>query len=305
MKLELLKDLCGLFGPSGSEYMVRDFIIEYFKANRAKYNKRLQLIYGDPFQDCLMVVIGRPKNAAFIHMDSHGFTVRYENQLVPIGQPEVENGYSLKGKDSLGPIECSLKVDKRNNLFYDFGRPIERGTQLVFQSNFRETKNSVQNCYLDNRLGIFMILKAAEQIENGILCFSCWEEHGGGSVPYLAKYVNEEYGIRQAIIADVTWVTDGVSHGEGSVISLRDRNVPRRKFLDKVIEVAEKNSVKYQLEVEGGGSSDGRELQMSPYPFDWCFVGPPEEHVHSPNELVFKSDITDSIQLYANLINLL
>lgn len=305
MEYNLLKELCEIFGPSGTEYLVRDFLIAYLESNKSKFSKKIKLIYGDPFQDCLIVAIGKPKNAAFVHMDSHGFTVQYENQLVPIGQPEVENGYILIGEDSLGPIECSLKVDKQNHLFYEFGRPIERGTQLVFKSNFRETEKAVQNCYLDNRLGLAMILKAAEQIEDGILCFSCWEEHGGGSVPYLARYIYDEYNVRQAIIADVTWVTDGVEHDGGGVISLRDRNVPRRNFIEKIIGIAQHESIKHQLEVEGSGSSDGRELQMSPYPFDWCFVGPPEDHVHSPNELVYKSDIESSILLYTNLINLL
>ena len=54
----------------------------------------------------------------------------------------------------------------------------------------------------------------------------------------------------------------------------------------------------FQLEVEGFGSSDARELQSSPYPFDWCFVGAPESGVHSPREKVFKADIESMIGLY-------
>ena len=52
--------------------------------------------------------------------------------------------------------------------------------------------------------------------------FSTWEEHGGGSVGYLGKFIQEKYGVYQALISDVTWVTEGVKHGEGCVISLRD-----------------------------------------------------------------------------------
>ena len=37
------------------------------------------------------------------------------------------------------------------------------------------------------------------------------EEHGGGSVGYLAKFIYEKYGVKQAHISDITWVTEGVN----------------------------------------------------------------------------------------------
>jgi di/tripeptidase len=50
------------------------------------------------------------------------------------------------------------------------------------------------------------------------------------------------------------------------------------------------------------GSSDGRELQTSPYPFDWCFVGAPQQNPHSPDEKVHKHDIKTMISLYETLM---
>ena len=61
---------------------------------------------------------------------------------------------------------------------------------------------------MDNRLGVWNALKVAEKLENGIICFSAWEEHGGGSVGYLAKFIYEKYGVKQALISDITWVTE-------------------------------------------------------------------------------------------------
>ena len=60
---------------------------------------------------------------------------------------------------------------------------------------------------MDNRLGVWNSLKVAENLTNGIIVFSCWEETGGGSVGYLAKYIYEKYNVRQALISDITWVT--------------------------------------------------------------------------------------------------
>ncbi len=300
--MELLKKLCEIHAPSGEEKPVRDFLIKYFQENRTLFKSEPELIYGDGFQDCLIVKFGKPRTVIFAHMDSIGFTVRYENQLVPIGGPVAENGFNLVGKDSMGPIACKLKVSDEGHLFYDFGRGIERGTSLTFECDFIEDDQYVQSCYMDNRLGVYNALKVAETLENGVIAFSCWEEHGGGTVPFLLKHCYEKYRVKQALISDITWVTTGVLHGEGVAISMRDRNVPRREFIDKIIQIAENHEVSYQLEVEGGGSSDGREVQQSPYPVDWCFVGAPEDNVHSPTEKVHKADISAMIKLYEILM---
>jgi putative aminopeptidase FrvX len=104
------------------------------------------------------------------------------------------------------------------------------------------------------------------------------------------------------LISDITWISDGVYAGKGVAISMRDRNLPRKTYLDRIIAIAKKRKVDFQLEVEGAGSSDGRELQTSSYPFDWCFVGAPENDPHTPNEKVHKHDIKTMIQLYGWLM---
>ena len=42
--------------------------------------------------------------------------------------------------------------------------------------------------------------------------------------------------------------------------------------------------------------------KRSDVPWDWCFVGAPEDEVHSPNELVNKQDIASMLQLYQVLL---
>ena len=300
--MELLKTLCEIQAPSGNESRLKEFIINYVRKNQANWAEKPEIIHGDDFQDCLILKFGQPRTAVYAHMDSIGFTVRYEDQLVPIGSPEARTGHILVGEDHLGPVECELVVDGDNHLRYKFGRPINRGTNLVFKSNFVESEDYIQTCYLDNRLGVYNCLRLAENLENGVLVFSCWEEHGGGSVPYLVKFLFERFNIRQALISDITWVTDGVHPGKGVVISLRDKHIPRKSFVDKIIHIAESSGIDYQLEVEGAGSSDGREIQLSPYPVDWCFIGAAEQHVHSPQEKVHKKDMRDMVALYRKLL---
>jgi len=301
MDFSLLKTLCQIHAPSGNEVAMTEFILDYVKSNASQWQVQPEVIHGEDFQDCVILKFGKPRTAIFAHMDSIGFTVRYQDQLVPIGGPRAESGYVLTGHDIMGPIECEMKVDD-GNAHYKFGRAIQTGTELVFKSDFRETEDYVQSCYLDNRLGVLNALKVAETLNDGVIVFSCWEEHGGGSVSYLAKHIFEKWNVRQALISDITWITDGVRHGEGVAISMRDKSVPRRSFVNKIIEIAIESGIDYQLEVEGSGGSDGKELQQSPYPFDWCFVGAPEDHVHSPDEKVHKYDIDCMIALYKVLM---
>lgn len=298
----LLKRLCEVQAPSGHEKPLRDFLLQWIKKEKKNWKTKPTIVAGEEFQDCIILKFGKPRTAIFAHMDSIGFTVRYFNQLLSIGSPDAEMGTKLIGRDSLGPIECELEFDKENHAFYKFGRPIDRGTALTYKIDFRETKEYIETAYLDNRLGVYSALQVASTLKDGIIVFSCWEEHGGGSVGYLADYIYRKWKVRQALISDITWITEGVEHGKGVAISLRDRNIPRRSFVDKIIATAEKNRIDYQLEVEGMGSSDGGELQRSPNPFDWCFVGAPELNPHTPHEKVHKADIRSMISLYQLLM---
>lgn len=296
----LLRELCSIHGPSGEEAEIKNYILKYINENQQYFLVKPKII--TEIQDNLILVFGRPETVIFAHLDSIGFTVRYQDQLVPIGSPDIEEGVLLTGRDSLGEIECETRIDDNNRVYYNFGRGIETGTSLVFKDNFRETEEYIQSQYIDNRLGVFSAIKVAETLTDGVIAFSTYEENGGGSVPKILRFLMENYAIKNALISDITWATDGVFPGKGVVISLRDRNIPRKNFTDKVRLLAAESGIPFQIEVEGGGSSDGREVQDSPYPINWCFIGAPEENVHSPNEKVMKTDIESMIGLYRFLM---
>ncbi len=303
--MDLLKKLCQIHAPSGNEEALTLFILDYINQHKRNWKVQPEIFHGEGFQDCIVMVFGKPRTAVFAHIDSIGFTVKYNNEIVKIGGPVTKNGIELIGEDSQGKIDAKLtiEIDEQNNKsLHVIDRPIDRGTTLTFKPNFRENADFIQSCYLDNRLGVWNALQLAKSLEDGIICFSCWEEHGGGSVGYLAKFIYEKYGVRQALISDITWVTKGVKHGDGAAISIRDSGLPRRSYINKIIKLAKKSEVPFQLEVENAGGSDGNALQRSPYPIDWCFIGAPEDNVHSPNEKVHKKDITSMLDLYKYLM---
>ena len=300
--MELLKKLCSIHAPSGNEGAMTDFILNYVKTNQNKWKVTPEIFYGDDFQNCIVLIFGKPRTAVYAHIDSIGFTVRYNNEVVKIGSPKTSNGYILKGFIDKEKFECTLGVEKNDRLFIKAPLKIERGIDLTFNDNWRESEDFVQCCYMDNRLGVWNALRLCETVEDGAIVFSCWEEHGGGSVPFLAKFLYDNYKIRQALISDITWVTEGVRPGKGVVVSLRDTGIPRKNFVDKIIGLAKESGIDFQQEVESSGGSDGTELQKQPYPIDWCFIGAPEDFVHSPDEKVHKADISSMLELYSFLL---
>lgn len=302
MNYDLLKKLCSIHAPAGDEIKMQEFLLKYIEEFKQSWEVIPEVIYGDDFQHSIILVFGKPRTAVFAHIDSIGFTARYNNELVKIGGPRTANGFHLVGEDANGPIEGVLKLDVGYDYSLASNRIAERGTTFTFKAEWKEDDQSVQCCYMDNRLGVFNALKIAETLKDGVLVFSCWEEHGGGSVPYIIKYLWDQFKIKQTLISDITWITDGVTARNGVVVSLRDSGLPRKVFTDKIRNILLKNNHDFQLEVESTGGSDGNEIQKQPYPIDWCFIGAAELNVHSPNEKVDKKDIESMIVAYQILM---
>jgi putative aminopeptidase FrvX len=309
MELEhkaLLEELVTIQGCSSDEAKMRDFIIDYVNRNSPNWKVQPTVVSGDGFQDTIILVFGEPRTAVYAHVDTIGYSVGYSNNLIRVGGPRHIDGTLLVGQDSTGDCEVELMLIEEesgdNQVTFVSDREIDRGTLLSFKPNFRETEEYIQSPYMDNRLGVWVALRLCETLENGAIVFSTYEEHGGNSVGNCARYLYENHGLKQALISDITWVTHGVVHGGGVAISMRDSMLPRKSYLNRIIDLAKKSGISFQLEVESAGGSDGSVLQKSDLPIDWCFIGAPEDNVHTPDEKVFKSDIVSMLELYRYLM---
>lgn len=303
---KLLKALCEIHATSGNESPMTQFLLRYIENQKSEYITQPVIYTGGDFGDNIVMIFGKPTTAVYAHMDSIGFTVGYDNNLIRIGGPKIASGYKLRGTDSSGYVEGELIHDEDSGeIILKADRIVGRGTDMSFVADFRETEECIQCCYIDNRLGVYNALKLADNLENGAIVFTCYEEHGGGSAAFLAGFLFREYGIRQALISDITWVTSGVHAGHGVALSLRDSWIPRKSYVDRIRKILDDNKVTYQIEVESAGGSDGKEIQLSPFPVDWCFIGAPEEFVHSPDEKVHKSDIISMLAAYKVLMRYL
>ncbi len=304
--ISLLKHLTAVQGVASDESRIKKAILEYVEAVKNTWVAQPIVLQEPWLQDNIVLIFGKPTTAIYAHTDTIGYSAGYTNDLIKVGGPRNIDGTQLVGTDSSGEVHAEvmmIETEHGDQLpHYVSERPIDRGTLLSFAPNFRETEEYVQSPYMDNRLGVFSALQVAETLENGAIVLGTYEEHGGNSVGYIARYLFEQYGVRQALISDITWVTPHVVHGGGVAISMRDSMLPRRSFLNRIIELAEESGVQYQLEVESAGGSDGSVLQKASLPIDWCFIGAAEDNVHTPDEKVFKSDIVAMIDFYRYLM---
>lgn len=85
--MKLLKKLCSIHAPSGEENNISEFIIEYVNSNMQNWKVKPKIYSGDGFQDSIILSFGQPKTAIYAHMDSIGFTVKYNNEIIKIGGP--------------------------------------------------------------------------------------------------------------------------------------------------------------------------------------------------------------------------
>ena len=301
---DFLKELLFIQSVSGDESIMASWVSSFIHERKNSWKVVPEVFHDEKFHDCILLKFGNPRTAVFAHIDTIGFMARYANQLIPIGGPEVIPGTRLVGKDAFGEIDCGLLGDEEG-VFHDFPRKIERGTCLSFAQNIRIDDEFIQAAYLDNRLGMYNALRLCETLVDGWVVFTTYEEHGGGSMPFLLKFIQETAPVKQALISDITWITEGIQHHQGVVVSIRDKFIPRKKFVDCILRHAEESGIPFQVEVEAYGGSDGREVQFSPYALDWCFIGAAEDHVHSPNEKVSLKDLDAMVQLYRYLLNVL
>ncbi len=301
--MKLLKKLCKISAVSGEEYKIRDFIISHIQSNISPKKREIKLLWGVEFLDSLIVIIGKPKVAVFAHMDSVGFIVRNVNELVKVGTPVYKRGDKLITNNDNPLNEYLLEINNvSGQLSYVSNQKIEVGTTLTYKPIFKNANRFIQCCSLDNRVGVWNCLKLIEDVDNGLFAFTCWEELHGGSVEFLTKYIYENFKINQFLISDVTKTTDIVLNGKGVVISLKDSNMPRKFFKDKIINIAQKHQICYQLEIEEYGGSDGSHLQKTPYPIDWCFLGIACNNIHSSNEVINIDDILELKKFYFRLL---
>ncbi|HHV79404.1 MAG TPA: M42 family metallopeptidase [Firmicutes bacterium] len=318
---ELLRELCGIPGPSGNEDCIREAI-----------RKAVEGMADDLRTDALGNLIlrkgsGDRKLMLAAHMDEIGLIVTHveENGFLRFGTiggiaPVALVGQRVQFLDgSLGVIGCE-KVDdrkdlKQEHLFIDVRNGSNRRVGDVccpvggaeFDGDF------VVSRALDDRVGCVVLIETLRRL--------CAEGFQGAEV-YFVFTVQEELGLRGAhtatfgvkpdvgIAVDVTVAGDtpkakstSLRLGKGCAIKVKDHSVITTPAVRRKLQkIAEERGIPYQLEVLEQGGTDAGAIQLTCGGIPTGAVSVPVRYVHTPSETAHMGDVEACVNLLVQFI---
>ncbi|MFN2388532.1 MAG: M42 family metallopeptidase [Actinomycetota bacterium] len=332
MNQDLFLELVSTPGISGREERIRKVVAA-----------ALEDLVDDIRVDRLGNLIGHragkgPKLMLSAHMDSIGFIVKHVDdggflRISPVGgfdpRTLVMQRVLVQGKKDyvgvLSPAEKPIhllddeerkKVPKIDDLFVDLLLPVEEvkanvavGDPVSYHREAIVTERAVVAPYLDDRLGVYVLLEALRAARKTSFDISA------------VVSVQEEVGVRGAITGafgtepdlgialDVSIAIDipGAdrsqkvgSLGEGASISVMDSmTISDPRMVRRFEELATAHGIKHDRDILLGGGTDARGIQLSRAGVPVVTLGPRVRYVHTVNEAALIEDIEASVDLLA------
>lgn len=337
MNVELLRELTEAHGVPGQEDLIRKIVYRELKdicdirvdwmGNVICY-KKATLPSTEPKK--LMLAA---------HMDEIGFVVKYVEdkgflRVHPVGgwDPRMMSAQRVvvhtekgpmkglmmlgtKPKHLLDPAEAN-RAAKHDDYFVDLGlsgdeakAQVPIGSMVTMDRNFQQMGDLYTSKAMDDRCAVFVMIEAMNALG----------DHGVDV--YAVATVQEEIGLRGATAAgsglnpdmvvalDVTLANDfpGIPAeycvtklGEGTAIKIMDSSlICHPKMVSHFKSVAEKNSIKYQMELLTAGGTDAGGVQRQNGGIPAFTLSIPTRYIHTVNETVHKDDVQASIDLLA------
>ena len=327
-KKELLRELCLVCGPTGSEEKVAELI-----------RGKLDLLGYEYMTDRLGNVIvhiaceGAPRLMVSAHMDEVGFIV---NEITEDGylrfaalggiDPRVLSGKHiiLEGNDGT-PVQGIIgskaihhqtpderkTAKKIKDMYIDIGvkkreeaeKFVALGTSGTFDSAFVEFGDGfIKSKAIDDRLGCAIMLDVLGRIKGQNIpldlyfCFTVREEIGLSGARTAAQALSPEYSVvlESTAVADLPDVTENsrVSElGKGGAVSLRDRStIYDRGFVRFALSLAEKKNIPAQIKRYVSGGNDAGHIHKSNAGVRALAISAPSRYIHSPACVINEAD---------------
>lgn len=322
---ELLKKLTSAVGVSGAEENINkvlcDLLKDYGEVSVDSMNN-VYCTFGEGYHFLLDA-----------HLDEIGMIVKSisDDGFVKVDKcggvdPRMLLGYevSVWGKKELRGVISTLpphllKDDKKkapemDEISIDIGLSkaeaeelVSPGDRVTFKRNFTPLLgNQLSSSVLDDRCGVAAIILALNELK-GVnakvtAMFSSQEEIGGrgAKVGTFAKSADE------AIAVDVSFgfsplckKSDCGEMGKGPMVGfspILDSTISK-----KIVDVAKKNDIPYQIEAMGGGSTgtNADDISVNESGVRTALISIPEKYMHSPIEVVDITDVENTARLIA------
>ena len=331
MNIPLLKEICEVAGAPGYESRVRTIVLREIE----KYVDEVKI---DNLGNVIALKKGRSsekKSMIAAHMDEIGFMVTHidENgflRFTPLGgfDPKtltaqrviVHGKKDLVGVMGSKPIHVMNAEEKQKNVkltdfFIDLGMGVEEvkkyisiGNPVTRERELIEMGDCVNCKSIDNRVSVFILIEALKTIKetpyDTYAVFTVQEEVGLRGANVSAHQINPDFGFG----LDTTIAYDlpgAAAHemvtklGEGTAIKVMDAStICDYRMVDYMKQIADKNKIKWQLEVLTAGGTDTAGVQrMGKNGSISGAVSIPTRNLHQVIEMANKSDIQGSIDL--------
>lgn len=221
--------------------------------------------------------------------------VRFENGTVGVIGTEENNE-----KRQMAKMYIDIGAENRG----EAEKMVQIGDMAIFDGELRRQNGKIISKALDNRAGCYVLIEAMKKVksENDLyFVFTAQEEVGLRGARTAAFKIEPEY----ALSVDVTDTGDtpkcpkmAVKLGEGTAVKIMDYSViTSHEVREKLIEVADKRSVKYQREIMTEGGTDAGVIHFTKGGVKTGGISIPTRYIHSPSEMIDEDDLSASIDL--------
>ena len=336
--LELLRELCLEFGPTGCEERVAELIKKKLGDREYKTDRLGNLIVRVPNE-------GAPKLMISAHMDEVGFII---NDITEDGylkfttlggiDPRVLCGkhVTVEGKDGLVPGVIASKAihhqtaDERKKLtpiksmYIDIGAKnksdAEEMTGMAYSATFDsefvvfgENKEFIKSKAIDDRLGCAVMLDVLGRLGENCpfdlyFCFTVREEIGLSGARTVAHAIDPDFCIvlESTAVGGLPGTPDSrrvAKLGGGCAISLRDNaTIYDRDFVNFALDTARAKGVAAQVKKYVSGGNDAGSIHRSVDGVRSLAISVPSRYIHSPANVISTEDYLSMSELVLAII---
>ena len=328
--LDTLRTLSELPGPPGMEDRVRDFI-------RSEIEGHADEVFEDKLGNLYAVKGDGPRVMFAAHMDEVSLMVSYLERgflrvtnlggLVP--SQLLAQRVIVHGKEEvmgvIGATPAHLKDSKElkiSDLYVDVGADgeedlrrlgIRKGTFVTFDTKFvyQPTTGVVMGKAFDDRMGCLVLLESFKRVDPDFklyAVFTVQEERGLRGATVAGYRVNPELAFAlEGTIANDTPDTPErdvvTSSGKGPAIRVMDRLlITKPDLLQFMIDVAEKNSIRYQLQMSPRSTTDASVINLAREGVPAGVISVPSRYIHTPVSLSKVDDVNETIRYVTTLM---
>ncbi|MDR3541262.1 MAG: M42 family metallopeptidase [Desulfosporosinus sp.] len=319
----MLGHLTQIFGPSGSEERVADFVSALLRpyCDELKTDTLGNLIVERHGTGKKIMVAAHMDEIGLMitHIDKEGFL-----RFAPLGGVRIpylvgQRVQFNKGRIGTVGVEKLDKIGdfKLDKLYLDIGAAsreeaeqfVRIGETAVFVGNFIETGSRIISKALDDRIGCFVAMEALKRTKSThelAFVFTVQEEIGTRGAQTAAYALQPDL----AIAVDVTLTGDtpkahpmSVELGSGVGIKVLDHSMITSPQIKRwMAAVATDLNIPFQWEVLEFGGTDSGAIHLSRGGVPSGVLSIPTRYVHSPAEMLDKRDVEAAVNLLVALL---